>query len=100
MIPADDPRAPLYWMNETSGVLKPVIEKLLMATELTPMEVSVIRAYFRQWIDSPAWDVNPHENERSRAALADLRAQVRQIESMKDIEHSLAAMIAEGMDPL
>jgi len=28
MIPAGDPRAPLYWMNETSGVLKPVVEQL------------------------------------------------------------------------
>lgn len=44
-------------MNETSGVLKPVIMKYLDVTapELTREECAIMRAYLRQWIEPDAW---------------------------------------------
>jgi hypothetical protein len=42
--------APNYWMNETTGVLRPVIEKYLRGDALDGAECATMRAYCRQWI--------------------------------------------------
>lgn len=47
--------APNYWMSETSGVLRPVVEKYLRGEKLTDEEVATMRAYIRQWIFAPVW---------------------------------------------
>jgi hypothetical protein len=41
---------PGYWMNETSGVLKPVVEKYLRGEQLSQNEVACMIAYLRQWM--------------------------------------------------
>lgn len=41
---------PGYWMNETSGVLRPAVEAYLNHDEMTPSEIAAMRAYLRQWI--------------------------------------------------
>jgi hypothetical protein len=68
MIPRpEDPDAPKYWMNETSGVLKPIMRRLLSSEmlPLNPLEIAHLREYFRQWVDSPAWDQNPTHSAQS-----------------------------------
>lgn len=59
-----------YWMHETSGVLRPVVEKYLKCTapDLTPEECAIIRAYLRQWIEPDVWDYD-REVEALRMAL-------------------------------
>lgn len=47
--------APGYWMNETSGVLRPAVEAYLENRPLTLTEIAAIRAYLRQWIFAPVW---------------------------------------------
>jgi len=49
--PIPDP--PGYWMNETSGVLQPVVEKYLAGDELEADELTVMRLYLRQWMNAP-----------------------------------------------
>lgn len=100
MISLDDPRRPKYWMQETSGVLKPVIEKLLAFTDLTHRDIAVLRLYFQQWVDSPAWDANPHADDRSRRVLAELRSKARTLRTSHDVMDWVAAATREGMDPL
>jgi len=101
MIPSpDSPDAPKYWMQETSGVLKPVIEKLLTAENLTPREIAIVRAYFRQWVMAPAWDLNPHASKRSRDDLERLRTSVETIRTFRAIARWLADAVSQGMDPL
>lgn len=101
MLPLDDPRRPKYWMQETSGILKPVIEKLLTApADLTERDIAILRMYFQQWVDSPAWDANPHENERSRQALAELRSKARTLKTFREVKDWIATATREGMDPL
>jgi hypothetical protein len=46
---------PGYWMNETSGELRPVIERYLTAQHLTARDVAIMRVYLRQWINDGAW---------------------------------------------
>jgi hypothetical protein len=91
VLPPDDPRAPKYWMHETSGVLKPVIEAYLNGEELNVQQISLLRAYLRQWIDSPCW----------RGPKIDpLRRQVRNLQTRDDIDHWLEQALEEGIDPL
>ena len=100
-ITPDDPRAPKYWMYETSGVLAPVVERYLRRPRsMTLEDIAVMRAYLRQWIDSPAWDQNPHAPIAARLALADLRRRAKAIASVNDIHEFLAAAGREGIDPL
>ena len=46
---------PGYWMHETSGVLRPAVEKYLTEVELAPSEIAALRSYLRQWIESDLW---------------------------------------------
>ena len=42
--------APGYWMNETSGVLRPAVEAYLFHEDLSHEHIATLRAYFRQWV--------------------------------------------------
>ena len=41
---------PGFWMNETSGVLKPAVERYLRDEPLSANDIAALRAYLRQWI--------------------------------------------------
>jgi hypothetical protein len=82
---------PGYWMNETSGVLKPVVLKYLDGQGLDSAEVSIIRAYLQQWIGAPAF-VGPD--------VVRLRERVDQIMSTDDVRDWLADALDAGVDPL
>jgi hypothetical protein len=82
--------APGYWRNETSGVLKPAIEAYLERDELTPDEVSAIRAYLRQWIAGGFLD----------DAVEELRATVNGLTSRQAIDEWLHEALKVGIDPL
>jgi hypothetical protein len=88
----DDPRAPKFWMYETSGVLKPVVQAYIRGEELTPADVANMRAYLRQWIMAPVWSDIPE--------LQELRSTVDQLATRKDIRDWIWRAVAEGMDPL
>jgi hypothetical protein len=53
-----------------------------------------------QWVDSPAWDMNPHLTAASMRELADLRLDARAIFSLAALDNWIARAIAAGMDPL
>src|SRR5215472_8185500 len=100
-IPLDDLRAPKYWRCETSGVLRPAVERYLTRPRsLTERDVALMAAYLSQWIDSPVWMMNAEASERSRAKIAELRIRARRIEGVNDIHAWLAAALNEGIDPL
>ena len=42
---------PGYWMNETSGVLRPAIEAYLLEKDMTAQQIAAMRAYIRQWME-------------------------------------------------
>jgi hypothetical protein len=84
--------APGYWMNETSGVLRPAIEAYLQRDELTPAEIAAIRAYLRQWIDKGAWDGDP--------TVETLKRSVDGLTSRQAIDQWLSKALAAGIDPL
>jgi hypothetical protein len=45
-----------YWMNETTGVLRPAIMAYLNGETMTGKQIAAMRAYLRQWIEAPqAW---------------------------------------------
>jgi hypothetical protein len=88
---AADPNAPKYWMNETSGLLAPVVEAYLYGDPLTAGQVAVMKMYLRQWIMSPVWQGD---------GLEELRRPVERIRTRQDINEWLAKALAEGHDPL
>ncbi len=88
---------PGYWMNETSGVLRPAIEAYLApaidphAPPMTLAQIAAMRAYLRQWINAPAW----------RGPMIDvLRTQVDEITTREAIDRWLDRALEEGIDPL
>ena len=100
-IPVDDPRAPKYWRYETGGELAAAVTRYLhRPRDLSAYDVALIAAYVQQWIDSPAWEANPHANEEGRARLAELRIRARHIKTIADLHRWFASAISEGMDPL
>jgi hypothetical protein len=94
------PLAPKYWQFETSGKLAEAIERYLHNHPLSPEDILLIRAYIRQWIGSPAWDMNPAHDNRSRLELAVLRRAVEGIESRRDISRWLRLALDQNIDPL
>jgi hypothetical protein len=96
----DDPRAPRYWMHETSGALKPVIRAYLAGRRLDPFQIGLMRRYLEQWFDSPVWDLNPHQTAASKLSFDSLRRRVREIQTNDDIKDVLEAAVEMGADPL
>lgn len=85
---------PFYWMNETSGRLRPAIEAYLKGAALDDGQIAAIRAYLRQWINAPVWH---------GPAINDLRAGIDGLVSRQAIHDWLdeAAEAAEAeIDPL
>lgn len=81
-------------MYETGGKLVPAIERYLEGKPEEPDDVNLIRAYLRQWIDSPVWDAGDLD------ALHDLRRKVRVINSRLEIDWWLEAALELAIDPL
>jgi hypothetical protein len=82
---------PGYWMNEQSGVLRPVMEAYLEGRHLTARDVAVMRGYLRQWIAAPLY--------RGEEVDA-LRASVDGIMSPADITRWLDRAFDAGVDLL
>lgn len=78
-----------YWMHETSGVLKPVVEKYLRHEKLSPGDIVIMRAYLRQWIEADGFK----DGEI-------LRDTVRSITTQRELEDWLDDAMAVGIDPL
>jgi hypothetical protein len=95
-----DPAAPKYWTYETGGELAVSIGRLLRVESLSDRDYELIRAYFKQWIDSPAWDMNPNQDAAGAAALAALRAGVDGLKTTSDIHDWLRLADQTGVDPL
>ncbi len=83
--------APHYWMWETSGVLAPAVHAYLTGDTMTPEAIAAMRAYLRQWIESPGWQ-GPE--------LAELRASVDMLHSRLAIARWLERAMDAGIDPL
>lgn len=92
--------APGYWMDETGGKLRPAIARYLDGADLSADDIALIRAYLRQWIDSPVWDDNPHLVDSGRAELARLRELARVLTNRESIHAWLALAVDFGVDPL
>lgn len=92
--------APGYWMHETSGVLRPVVEKFLNGKILTSEEIATMRAYLLQWILSPVWSIHQYSDEESRQTLWELRVRARHLETMNELHQWLTDALDFGMDPL
>lgn len=79
-----------YWMNETSGVLRPAIEAYLTGGDMKTEHIVAMRAYLRQWIngDFQGWRV------------AELRREVDLLTNRAEITRWLAHAADLGIDPL
>ena len=82
---------PGFWMDETSGRLRPVIEDYLHGKDLTPDQIAMMRAYLRQWIEAPGF-VGPE--------ISDLRRRVNGLISQDAIDVWIFDAVTAGADPL
>jgi hypothetical protein len=82
---------PGFWMNETSGVLRPAVEAYLQGDEITPAEIAAMRAYLRQWIEGDGFQGEDIE---------ELRRQVDGLTDRQSITAWLDKAIDAGIDPL
>lgn len=82
------PAIPGYWMNETSGVLAPVVRSYLAGHELDEAELTTMRAYLRQWVGG------------AFAGAELLRASVDRITTTDELRRWLAEALDAGIDPL
>lgn len=81
---------PGYWMDETSGRLRPAVEVYLLHQPMSERHILAMRAYLRQWI-----------NGDFKGLMIDvLRTQVDEITTREDIARWLSRAIEEGIDPL
>ena len=45
-----------YWKHKNSTALHRAIDLFLCDEPMTDDQIAVVREYFRQWIEDPAWD--------------------------------------------
>ena len=82
---------PGFWMNETSGRLRPAVEAYLEGRHMTREQIAAMRAYLRQWINAPGF-LGPE--------VETLRNLVHHIDSRVTLAAWLASAVAAGCDPL
>jgi hypothetical protein len=87
-------REPRYWMHETSGTLKPVVEAYLNNRTLSELDIAILQQYLRQWIMAEAWDALVGRR------LKTLRQDIEGLTSRDAISDWLAEAIEIGIDPL
>lgn len=92
--------APGYWMNETSGVLRPAVEAYLFHEDLSHEHIATLRAYFRQWVNARGFDGPPDASEADRRVIARLRSMVDGLVSRETINVWLMQAANMGIDPL
>jgi hypothetical protein len=83
---------PGYWKYETSGALRPVVEEYLRGDVLVGEQVTIMRAYLRQWIAYPGW--------AGTTKLAELRQRVDTLSTHALIRDWLVDALSQGIDPL
>jgi hypothetical protein len=81
------------WTFEPSE-LSVAVHAYMAGEDLTVRDVALMRAYLKQWVDSPVW------GDEGLQWLAELRQRVRAIASPDDITQALSIMTAYRMDPL
>jgi hypothetical protein len=92
--------APKYWQFEPSGELTSAMWRYLRNEPLTDKDMTLIRAYLWQWIDSAVWDRNPNRNASTIVRLGELRGAVGGLTTREAIEQWVRRAADEGMDPL
>jgi hypothetical protein len=97
--PVTAPQPPKYWTFEPPE-LSVAIHAYMAGEDLTVRDVVLMRAYLKQWVDSPVWEGYPYETDGGRPWLAELRERVGAIASRDDIAQALSIMTARRMDPL
>jgi hypothetical protein len=100
MIPAEDPLAPKYWRNESTGCLDGPIKRYLKMKPLSDGDIRLIGLYLRQWIESPVWLANPHLTTADIALITILVGSAREIRTVTDIDLWLEMAVKAGLDPL
>jgi len=91
--------APKYWEHQ-GGELAPAMHRLIKHEPLSGDDMALIRAYFRQWIGSPVWDLNPNADGAARGTLMMLRQSVDGLTTAERIHLWLRMADAEGVNPL
>ena len=81
-----------------AGNSSPAVHRYLEDQPAHPDDLSLLRAYLRQWIDSPVWDAGACANDQTD--LANLRRDVRELRSRGDIARWLEQAFDLGIDPL
>lgn len=95
------PDAPHFWKDEEGGELAGAVERFLTAPyDLSARDLALLVAYVGIWVNSPAWDANPHHDEFSRRSLQVIRDRVIRIRTIADFRRWLAAATDVGLDPL
>lgn len=81
---------PCFWMNETSGQLRPVVEAYVRGEPLDYRQVATMRVYLRQWMQGP-W----------KGPMIDvLRTQLEQMTTREDLDRWFDRALAADIDPL
>lgn len=94
------PEAPKYWTMETSGRLRNAMVRYLDGLIAFPGDSELIRDYLDQWVASPAWDMNPHQDDHGRMSLQSMREQVKGLKCRSDFDRFIEELTHRGMDPL
>lgn len=85
------PYIPGFWMNETSGVLRPAVEAYLLGRAMDDRQIATMRVYLCQWIAAPGFQ-GPEVDA--------LRRDVDGIRTRTELERWLDRADSVGIDPL
>jgi hypothetical protein len=96
-------QVPLYWMNEQSGILKESIQAFLEAgmgkSEISPEQFELVRGYLEYVIKAPCWQ-EPPLPEKGTPTLAELRREIVEAKTTKELDAWLHRCLKLGIDPL
>ncbi|MDB6022911.1 MAG: hypothetical protein JWQ04_2768 [Pedosphaera sp.] len=94
---------PLYWRNETSGVLPAAVEAYLNAclylSPITDEQLKLVADYCDYYINAPCWAENVQPDGEMRDELNRLIAGAKTLESVEHIQRWIRQCLDLGLDP-
>ncbi len=81
---------PAYWMNETTGVLRPAVMAYLNDEPMKRDEIAAMRAYLRQWM----------QGDWRGPDILEMRKRIDGVIDQDTLRSWLNDAMALGIDPL
>ena len=100
------PKFPLFWMNETSGRMRKIIELFLNDKPMNSEDLGILKAYIIQYIDGTKesmksfFSAEKYQEYLKVGVPSDYKEKIKKMNQKELSEYLVNELLSYGIDPL